>query len=127
MLVALFFLSLIVVTSPIYLSEEKTLPEKDSVSKNQVEDSSGKNDVKVNLDNSVKGASDDPTESNTCQVTRNGVTETVPADQVSINESGSGDISVKVECDNSSSSINGNGPNKTSIKNDIKVRVNSSN
>lgn len=63
----------------------------------------------------------------TCKVTRNGVTETVPADQVKVNEKSSGDITVKIECDNSSSSSTANGSSKTSIKNSIDLNVSTSN
>ena len=133
LLVSLFFLSVIVVSSPAYLSEEKTTGviktnEKNTQTQDSPQESKPDNSVKVNIDNSVKGTIDDNTnQPGTCKVTRNGVTEIVPADKVDVNENGSGDINVKVECDNSSTTTNGNSLNKTSIKNDINVKVNSSN
>lgn len=60
--------------------------------------------------------------SGTCQVTKNGVTEIVPADQVNVNETGSGDISVKVVCDNKVESNS-----STKVENKVNVKVNTSN
>lgn len=131
LLISLFFLSLLIVSAPLYLSEEKSsqpVKTTERNSNNTTTPTDNDNSVKVNIDNSVKGVVDsNPNQNGTCSVTRNGVTEIVPADKVNVNESGSGDINVKVECNNSSYSTNGSGSNKTSIKNDIKVNVNSSN
>ena len=131
LLISLFFLSAIVVSAPLYLSKEtiseigKT-SEKSTQTQSPTEKSKSDNSVKVNIDNSVKGTTDDNTnQPGTCKVTRNGVTEIVPADKVDINENSSGDINVKAECDNSSSTTNGNGSNKTSIKNSIQIEANS--
>jgi len=131
LLIALFFLSLLAVSAPLFLSEDKA---KSSVKTTEINSNNtkattevGDNSVKVNIDNSVKGTSDISNQSGTCSVTRNGVTEIVPADKVNVNENGSGDLNVKVVCDNSSSSTNGNSSNKTSIKNNVNVHVNSSN
>lgn len=88
----------------------------------------GDSEVKIDVNNSLnQNPTTNSNQNGTCKVTRNGVTEIVPADQVNVNESSSGDITVKVECDNTSSSNTQNSSSKTSINNKIDVKVNTSN
>ncbi len=74
-------------------------------------------DIKIN--DNVKGTG---TQSGTCTVTKNGVTTTVPAGSVNVNEKSSGDINVKVNCNTTS-----NSSSQTSVKNDVNIKVNSGN
>ena len=102
---------------------------KPTVEKTKLEENSSDN-ISVEEGNNSANVKSEQTSQNsagTCKVTRNGVVTIVPADQVNINESSAGDINVKVECDNSTSSSTNNSSNKTSIKNDIDVNVNTSN
>ncbi len=130
LLVSLFFLSLIIISAPLYLADQKTSSkvnvrtEKGSNQPQPITENSNEGNSK----SSVKAATDTNTTPNgTCKVTKNGVTQIVPAGQVNVTEKSSGDISVKVECNNSTSSADGSSSNKTSIKNSINVNVNSSN
>lgn len=104
---------------------EKTKAEANSNDKVNVEE--GSNYVNVDVNNQVKSEQTSQSTNGTCKIIRNGVVTIVPADQVNVNEKSDGDINVKVECDNSSSSATTNGSNKTSIKHDIDVNVNTSN
>lgn len=58
-----------------------------------------------------------------CKVTRNGVVEIVPADDVKVNEQSNGSLTVKVECENNFQSNNGS----TKVENKVDVKVNTSN
>lgn len=62
--------------------------------------------------------------SGTCKVTKNGVTTVVPSDQITVNESSSGDINLKVDCNSGSKSSSGTSKNTTSIKTNINVNSN---
>ncbi len=87
----------------------------------------GNNSAKVKLENEVNSGENNSGAIGTCTVTKNGVTTVVPANEVNINEHSKGDISVKVDCDNTYSSSNGSSSNKATIKNDVKIDVSTSN
>ncbi|HSX58288.1 MAG TPA: hypothetical protein VLE47_03430, partial [Candidatus Saccharimonadales bacterium] len=90
----------------------------------------GENSVKVNVDDKISAnqnsadtnSSNTSTQNGTCTVTKNGVTTVVPADQVKIDEHVSGDVTVKVNCENK---INQSNSSSTSVNNKIDVKVNS--
>jgi hypothetical protein len=91
----------------------------------EIKEGEAKAEVKVNNESGVNSNQNGQGSTGTCKVTRNGVTEIVPADQVNVNEKSSGDITVKVECDSTLNQSNGSSSNNTSIKNKIDVNVSS--
>lgn len=127
LIVSILFIVLAFVNPPLFKSENseklstKKVVENKSPEINIATESSGDNSVKVNIDNS-NTTSNTNSQTGTCTVTKNGKTQTVPAGSVNINEKSSGDINVKVDCNSSSSTSN-----QTSIKNDVNVKVNTSN
>lgn len=101
-----------------------TKPAENSPTNPTTKISDGTNSVKVDIDNSTKINQNNSTSTSngTCTITKNGVTTTLPADQVNINEKSSGDINVKVDCNTVS-----NSSKQSSVKNDVNVKVNTSN
>ncbi len=87
----------------------------------------GESSAKVKLENEVNSGKNNGGAVGTCTITKNGVTTVVPSNEVNINEHSKGDISVKVDCDNTYSSSNGSSSNKATIKNDVKIDVSTSN
>lgn len=87
----------------------------------------GNNSAKVKVENEVNSGASGSGAIGTCTVTKNGVTTVVPANEVKINEKSDEDINVKIDCDNSYQSNNGNSSNKATIKNDVKINVSTSN
>ncbi len=92
----------------------------------------GNSSAEVKVENKTEPQPPSNSQSNssnpgTCKVTKNGVTTTVPADEVNINETGPGDKNIKVECDNKQSTSTNNGSNQSSIENKVKIDVNTSN
>nr|QBM01647.1 hypothetical protein [uncultured archaeon] len=117
------FLLLLTIPNPLLVNEKSSTKEPEVTEEAADKDENGENSVKVDMNNSVQGEVDHPSSgSGTCTVTKNGVTEVVPADQVTIDEKSSGDINIKVDCENSSSSSS----NKTSIENKIDIKAESS-
>ncbi|HEY4695109.1 MAG TPA: hypothetical protein VIH52_04085, partial [Candidatus Nanoarchaeia archaeon] len=108
------FLLLLTIPNPLLVNEKSSTKEPEVTEEAADKDENGENSVKVDVNKSVQGETDQSsTGVGTCTVTKNGVTEVVPADQVTIDEKSSGDINIKVDCENSSSSSS----NKTSIEN----------
>lgn len=127
LVLAIVFFVLALLNPPLFKGENseklstKKVVENKSPEINIATESSGDNSVKVNIDNS-NTTSKTNSQTGTCTVTKNGKTEIVPAGSVNINEKSSGDINVKVDCNSSSSTSN-----QTSIKNNVDVKVNTSN
>jgi hypothetical protein len=99
------------------------------VNENKVEGSTkteGGSSVSVNVDNStsVNQNGNNFSSEGTCTLIKNGVTTTVPASQVKINEKNrsGGSIDVKVDCKNS---VNSNSSNSTNNK--VEIHTNTSN
>ncbi len=85
----------------------------------------GENSVKVNINSNSAVNTPPPTNStssnSTCTVTKNGVTTTVPAGSVNVDEKSSGDVNVKVDCNNNVSSSS-----NYTVENKINIKANSS-
>lgn len=125
LIVAIIFFVLAFINPPIFKGEssekvETTKIATESSPEIKVSTGSASNSVNVNVGDSQTVNGKDS--SGTCTVTKNGKTEVVPADSVNVNEKSSGDINVKVDCNNST-----NTSNQSSVKNNVNVKVNTSN
>jgi len=138
--IILGFLLLLTVRNPLLVKGENQIQLKPTTSSEEHSNTNqGENSVKVKVNDSVQGVTSNTTTSTdsnsnsestttndngTCTVTKNGVTETMPADKVDVVAHGTGDQKVDVKCDNNYSSSSNN---TTSIKNNVHIDVNSSN
>jgi hypothetical protein len=121
-------LLLLTVPNPLLVKEENSETKQGST---KIQDKTndlktGENSVKVDVNNSIQGTTDNNSQSSpssgTCKVTKNGVTEIIPASQVNIDEESTEDLNIIVECESKSSSSN-----QTSVKNEVNIKANSSN
>jgi len=124
-------LLLLTVPNPLMVKEEnkKQEPKVESqktdsqTNSSEVQINEGDNSVKVDVNNKVQSAEDQTSQSNpgTCKVTINGETKVVPADQVNVNETGSGDKNISVDCETNTNSSS----NQTTVKNKIDINTSS--